>query len=283
MANFTDSILDFFHITLPFIQDISLSLLKAIIILFVGFYLARLARKKTHTLIAKKDEILGNFISQVASIGIIIITIVTMLSNIGVQTTSILTLLGTIGVAIALALKDSLSSIAGGIILIVLRPFKKNDTIEIGQISGKIEAINLFNTKIALPDGKLAVLPNRNVANATIINCSHSQKRRIEWIFQAPYNTDIQKVREILKNVLTNLEKTKKVQHFDSKNAFIGVSDLSPESLTFTIRVWIKNQDSHSFKSELIEKTKEAFDSAQIQIPPDSLEDDSLKALEKNQ
>ncbi|PAF49500.1 mechanosensitive ion channel protein [Helicobacter sp. 12S02232-10] len=274
-----DKFSNFFEKIFPFLQETSLTLFKAIVILIIGFYLAKFTQTKINKIISKKDEILGNFVSQIVFIGILIIAIVTMLGNIGVQTTSILTVLGTAGVAIALALKDSLSSIAGGIVLIILRPFKKNDTIEIGNISGNVEAINLFNTMIRMPDDKLVILPNRNVVNANIINCTNSDKRRIEWIFGIKYSSDIQKVRRILKNVIAKMEK------IDSKIApFVGVTDFGSNSLNFTIRVWAKIEDNvFALRSELIEKTKEALDEAAIEIPPQKLDITFLTRFEGNQ
>lgn len=263
-----NSLLGFIDMVLPFLQSFVLVLLKAILIFVVGFLLARFARKKISKIIGKKDEILGNFISQVISIGILIISIVTALANMGIQTGSILAVLGTIGVAIALALKDSLSSIAGGIILIVLRPFRKNDTIEIGAITGNVEGINLFNTMIRMPDDKLAILPNRNVVNANIINCTDSNKRRIEWVFGVKYDNNIEEIRNIIKDVISKMDKV------DSSSApFIGVTDFGQNSLNFTIRVWAKLEDNvFGIRSELIENTKIALDKQKIQIPPQKLD-----------
>ncbi|PAF47808.1 mechanosensitive ion channel protein [Helicobacter sp. 12S02634-8] len=270
-----DKLSNYLISALPWIERASLALLKAVIILVVGFYIAKIVRSKTHRFIGKRDEILGNFISQVAFIAVLIVTIVTMLGNIGVQTASILAVLGTAGVAIALALKDSLSSIAGGIILIVLRPFKKNDTIEIGPINGKVEAINLFNTMIRMPDDKLAVLPNRNVVNANIINCTDSEKRRIEWVFGVRYDSDIEVVRGILKTTIAQMDKIDQ-----DMTPFVGVTDFGANAVCFTIRVWAKIQDNvFSIRSELIEATKAALDAAHIEIPPQKLDITLLNQL----
>lgn len=263
-----NSLLSLIDMMLPFLESFVLVLLKAILIFVTGFFLARFARKKISKIVGKKDEILGNFISQVISISILIIAIVTALANMGIQTGSILAVLGTIGVAIALALKDSLSSIAGGIILIVLRPFRKNDTIELGSITGNVEGINLFNTMIRMPDDKLAILPNRNVVNANIINCTDSNKRRIEWVFGVKYDNNIEEVRHIIKEVIIKMDKV------DSTLApFIGVTDFGQNSLNFTVRVWAKLEDNvFGIRSELIENTKIALDKQKIQIPPQKLD-----------
>lgn len=263
-----DKFLGFADVLMPSLQTFVLILLKAILIFVVGFFLAKFARKKVSKILGKKDEILGSFISQVISIGILIVAIVTALANMGIQTGSILAVLGTIGVAIALALKDSLSSIAGGIILIVLRPFRKNDTIELGSITGNVEGINLFNTMIRMPDDKLAILPNRNVVNANIINCTDSNKRRIEWVFGVKYENDIEEIRHIIKEVISKMDKVD-----SSLSPFIGVTDFGHNSLNFTIRVWAKLEDNvFAIRSELIENIKIALDKQKIQIPPQKLD-----------
>lgn len=249
------------------IADFFIILIKALIIFLIGFYLAKFSYKKLIKVVGKKDEILGNFIAQAAYITIFIITFITILTNLGVHMGSILTVLGAAGVAIALALRDSLSSIAGGIILIVLRPFKKNDTIEVGTIVGNVEAINLFNTMIRMPDDRLAILPNRNIVSANIINCTDSDKRRIEWVFSVQYDSDISKVREILKSVIAKMDK------LDSTiTPFVGVTDFGQNCLNFTIRVWAKLENNvFVLKSELIEDIKNALDEADIEIPPQKI------------
>lgn len=266
---FPSFLLSFENILLEF----SIVLLKVFIIFLIGFYSAKILYKKLIRLIGKKDEILGHFVAQAAYTSIFIITFITMLTNLGVHIGSILTILGAAGVAIALALRDSLSSIAGGIILIILRPFKKNDTIEVGVISGNVESINLFNTMIRMPDDKLAILPNRNIVNANIVNCTDSDKRRIEWIFGVQYDSDIEKVREVLKDVIAKMDK------LDSNIApFVGVTDFGQNCLNFTIRVWARLEDNiFTLKSELIENTKNALDKAGVEIPPQKI---NLKILD---
>lgn len=253
---------------LPLLESLGIALIKAAFILILGWYLAFFLRKKTMKILAKKDEILANFVAQLAFVLCIIVTIITTLGTLGVQTTSILTVLGTAGVAIALALKDSLSSIAGGIILIVLRPFKKGDTVELSNLSGKVESVNLFNTSIRLPDERLAILPNRNIVNANIVNSTDSEKRRIEWICGVGYKSDIEVVRQTIKDVIASMDKIDK-----TLTPFVGITDLGPSSLNFTIRVWAKIEDGiFNVRSELIERIKVALDEKNIEIPFNKLD-----------
>ncbi|WP_367971771.1 small-conductance mechanosensitive channel MscS [Helicobacter acinonychis] len=263
---------------LPLAKHFGIILIKAVVIACVGFYLSFFLRKKIVKLLSKKDEILANFIAQVAFVLILIITTIITLSTLGVQTTSIITVLGTAGIAVALALKDSLSSIAGGIILIVLRPFKKGDTVELSGLNGKVESVNLFNTSLRLHDGRLAVLPNRNVANSNIINSNNTECRRIEWVCGVGYGSDIELVHKTIRDVIDAMEKIDK-----NMPTFIGITDFGQSSLNFTIRVWAKIEDGiFNVRSELIERIKNALDANHIEIPFNKL-DISIKNQDSSQ
>lgn len=237
--------------------------LKGAVLFFCGIYIAFFSRTKIKKIIAKKDEILGNFVSQVFFVCIVILSAITALGTVGVQTTSIIAVLGTAGLAIALALKDSLSSLASGIVLIVLRPFKKGDLLEIGSISGRVEAINLFHTTLRLPDNKLSIFPNESITKGVITNCTDAEQRRIEWIVGVGYSSDIEEVKTILTGVIAEIEEISK-----DPSPFVGVSELNSSSIDFCIRVWIANHiNIFEVRSKLIEECKKALDKAEIEIP----------------
>ena len=243
-------------------------LLKSLSLLLGGIYLAHFAKKKAKKLISKKDEILGNFISQVIYVCIIILSSITALGTLGVQTTSIIAVLGTAGLTIALALKDSLSSLASGIVLIILRPFKKGDLLELGSIVGRVEAINLFHTTLRLPDNKLAIFPNEAITKGVITNCTDAEKRRIEWVVGVGYKSDIEEVKNILNNVISNIDEISK-----DPTPFVGVTELSSSSINFSIRIWIENHiNIFAVRSQLIEECKKALDNAGIEIPYNQLD-----------
>lgn len=242
--------------------------IKSIAIVLGGIYLAYLTRAKSKKIIARKDEILGNFLSQVLFVCIIILSLITALGTIGVQTTSIIAVLGTAGLAIALALKDSLSSLASGIVLIVLRPFKKGDLLELGSVAGRVEAINLFHTTLRLPDNKLAIFPNESVTKGVITNCTDAEKRRIEWVVGVGYKSDIEEVKTILNAVIARIDEISK-----DPDPFVGVTELSSSSIDFSIRVWIENNiNIFAVRSQLIEECKKALDNAGIEIPYNKLD-----------
>lgn len=249
-------------------QGYVIALCKGVILLFAGIYLAFFSRTRVRKIINKKDEILGNFFSQVLFVCIIILSVITALGTMGVQTTSIIAVLGTAGLAIALALKDSLSSLASGIVLIVLRPFKKGDLLELGSITGRVEAINLFHTTLRLPDNKLAIFPNESVTKGVITNCTDAEKRRIEWVVGVGYKSDIEEVKSILSAVVESIGEISK-----DPEPFVGVIELSSSSINFSIRVWIENNiNLFAVRSKLIEECKKALDNAGVEIPYNQLD-----------
>ncbi len=219
---------------LPQIEQLSIGFLKAALILIIGYYLSRFAA----------------------------------LGTIGVQTNSIIAVLGTAGVAIALGLKDSLSSVASGIVLIILRPFKRGDLIEVSGLVGNVEAINLFTTNLRLNDGKFAIIPNSNMATANIINTTYNDQRRIELIIGVGYESDIESVKNIIIEVLQSTPEVDLEQQY-----FIGLTELASSSLNFTLRFWVKLEYGVlNTQSKVLESIKTNLDKHGIEIPYNKLD-----------
>lgn len=250
------------------LKDIGFISLKIIILMLLGYYLSRFFAKKIKNGLQQRDIVLANFLSQVVFIGINIVVIIAALGTIGVQINSIIAVLGTAGVAIALGLKDSLSSVASGIILIILRPFSPGDTIEFSSLTGKVEAINLFNTTLRLPDGKLAIIPNSNIASANVINSTDITQRRLDIIFGVGYDSDIEKVKSIVANVLEN------APYVDTKKGyFVGLSDMASSSLDFIVRFWIGiEHGTVQSKAQVLESLKVNLEKNGIEIPFNKLD-----------
>ena len=263
---------------------------KALIILILGIWFAYFVSVKAKKILQKvlKDEILSSFLSKVIFVGMIILVVVAVLGTMGVQTTSIIAALGAAGLAIALALKDSLSNLASGIMLVVFRPFIKNDTIEIGSSIGVVEDISLFHTYMKTPDGKLVVIPNTNVANSQIINYTArnagSKKkqdildateviRRIDWLIGVSYDSDIDKTKEIIKNAVLSTQNINNGKDDPSKSVFVGLNELQASAIEFTVRAWVVNNDTFfKTKCDMIENVKKALDAANIEIPYNKLD-----------
>lgn len=268
---------------------------KAIFILIFGIWFAYFVsgRVKKILLKALKDEMLAGFMSKVVLVAIIVIVAVATLGTMGVQTTSIIAALGAAGLAIALALKDSLSNLASGIMLVVLRPFTKEDTVEIGNSIGIIEDISLFYTYMRTPDGKLVVLPNTNVATSQITNYtsksigpkkiqeileSREVIRRIDWLVGVGYDSDIDKTKQIIFQAVKSTDNINKGDEDASKQIFVGVNELQASAIEFTIRAWvIDNSIFFKTRCDMIENVKKALDREKIEIPYNKMDINIIK------
>ncbi len=263
---------------IPQIQQLSIGFLKAALILIIGYYLSRFVANKIRKAIAKQDEILARFIGQVIFVLLLVVMIIAALGTIGVQTNSIIAVLGTAGVAIALGLKDSLSSVASGIVLIILRPFKKGDLIEVSGLIGNVEAINLFTTNLRLSDGNFAIIPNSNMATANIINTTYNDQRRIELIIGVGYESDIESVKNIIIEVLQSTPEVDLQQQY-----FIGLTELGASSLNFTLRFWVKLEYGVlNTQSKVLESIKTNLDKNGIEIPYNKLDINIAQAPKAN-
>ncbi|MCX2716686.1 mechanosensitive ion channel [Helicobacter sp. MIT 21-1697] len=263
---------------LPQLEQFGIGLLKATLILIVGYYASRFIGNKVRKAIAKKDEILARFIAQIIFILSLVVMIIAALGTMGVQTNSIIAVLGTAGVAIALGLKDSLSSVASGIVLIILRPFKRGDLIEVSGLIGNVEAINLFTTNLRLNDGKFAIIPNSNMATANIINTTYNDQRRIELIIGVGYESDIESVKNIIIEVLQSTPEVDLEQPY-----FIGLTELASSSLNFTLRFWVKLEYGIiNTQSKVLESIKTNLDKNGIEIPYNKLDINISQAPKAN-
>lgn len=263
---------------------------KALLILIIGIWFAYFVSRKAKNILQKtlKDEMLAGFLSKVIFVSIIILVVVATLGTMGVQTTSIIAALGAAGLAIALALKDSLSNLASGIMLVVFRPFTKNDMIEVEGNIGVVEDISLFHTYMKTPDGKLVIMPNTNVATSEVINYTarHASSkqmqnildsaevvRRIDWLIGVSYDSDIDKTKEIIKNAVLSTQNINDGKDDALKSVFVGLNELQASAIEFAVRAWVINNDTF-FKTrcDMIENVKKALDAANIEIPYNKLD-----------
>lgn len=273
---------------------------KAIFILIFGLWFAYFLAGRVRKILLRvlKDEMLANFLSKLTFIGIMILVVVATLGTMGVQTTSIIAALGAAGLAIALALKDSLSNLASGIMLIIFRPFTKDDKIEIGGLVGIVEDISLFHTYMRMADGKLVIMPNTTVATTRVVNYTkkhlHRIKEsphtlsqiinadnvtlRIDWLVGVGYDSDIDKAKKVIYDAVESTENIDNGNNDSTKKIFVGVNELQASSIEFAVRAWVKdNAKFSSTKSKMIENVKRALDMAKIEIPYNKMDVNLIK------
>lgn len=272
---------------------------KAIFILIFGLWFAYFIAGRVRKILLRvlKDEMLAGFLSKIAFVGIMILVVVATLGTMGVQTTSIIAALGAAGLAIALALKDSLSNLASGIMLVVFRPFTKDDKVEISGLVGIIEDISLFHTYMRMADGKLVIMPNTSVATNQVINYTRKHTNsiekddkkikirsadniilRIDWLVGVGYASDIDEVKNV---ILKAVESTKNIDNGAknaSKKVFVGVNELQASAIEFAVRAWVVDNSKFAVtKSNMIENVKKALDAANIEIPYNKLDVNLIK------
>lgn len=208
------------------------------------------------------DETLRDFISTILSVALTFVVALAALEQLGINTTSFLALLGAAGLAIGLALKDSLSNFAAGVMLMVQRPFKAEDYIEAAGIEGTVESVSIFSTLLRTADNKSIIVPNNQIYSDTITNYSARARRRVDLVIGIGYSDNIKHARDVIMPILKQDERI-----LAQPEPAIVVGELGENSINLYIRPWVKTDDYWAVKFDLLERIKETFDQQGISIP----------------
>ncbi len=237
---------------------------QALIVFIVGKWLVSkltmLVGKALHR--SKMDEMLIDFVQSLLSWALLLVVIIASLSQLGIDTTSLIALLGAAGLAIGLALKDSLSNFAAGVMLLVFRPFRLGDFVNVSGVDGVVEKIHVFTTTILTTDNKENIIPNSAVYGSVITNYSAREKRRVDMVFGIGYDDDLKKAKAILMDIVVAHEKV-----LSDPEPAVMVAELGDSSVNFAVRAWSKTEDYWSVYFDCHEQVKLAFDEAGISIP----------------
>ena len=246
------------------IIDFGPKILAAILIWLIGLWVIKHLMKGFKKGMDKRDydmslkKFLLNLISWVLKIVLIIV----VLGTVGIETTSFAALLASAGLAIGLALQGSLGNFAGGVLIMIFKPFKIGDLIEAQGEIGVVKEIEIFTTKLTGQSNKEIIIPNGALSNGNIINYTSEGTRRVDLTFGVGYDSDIKKTKEVLLNVLTSHPKVLK-----EPAPTVNVSELADSAINFAVRPWCEAADYWSVYFEITENTKEALDAAGIEIP----------------
>jgi len=249
--------------------DYSPKLISAFLILFIGLYAVRLINRLITKIMTKRnfDPTLSSFLGDILLWALRILLFVTFISKLGIETSSFVAILGAMGLAIGLSLQGSLSNFAGGMLIIVFKPFKVGDTIEAQGITATVVEIQIFVTKLITGNNQTVFVPNGALSNGTIINYSMQAERKADLVFAVSYDSDIKKTKEILLDVLITNPKVLKNPAPD-----VFVSNLTASSVEFAVRPWAKKENYGAVVSETLENCKIALDNAGIAIQPYTLQ-----------
>jgi small conductance mechanosensitive channel len=236
----------------------------AIIIFIVGRMVvgAVVSVMKKLMLRANVDEMLVSFVSSIVRWLLLLFVVVAALDQLGVDTTSMVAILGAAGLAIGLSLQSSLGNFAAGVMLIVFRPFKKGDFVDIAGTTGSVEAIGIFTTTLVTPDNKVTIVPNGSIYGSAITNFSARDTRRVDMVFGVSYDDDIRVVKKTLQDIIAEDERV-----LAEPAPVIEVSELGDSSVNFIVRPWVKSSDYWQVLWDTHAKVKLRFDEAGISIP----------------
>lgn len=239
-------------------------IIATLLVLAIGIKLTQVVVKlmcKTRVFQAI-DPTAQTFLRSAIAIVLKAVVFITAIGILGVPLTSVVTVVASCGVAVGLALQGGLSNLAGGIIILIFKPFKVGDYIVEGGVEGTVEAIGIFYTTLLTPDNKRVIIPNGGLMNSTVTAVNQLDTRRVDFTFSVSYSADIDKVRKVIAYVI---EKSENI--LADRDVDIFVSNHGESSVDFAVRVWTKTENYWSVYFDLNEKIKKAFDAANIEIP----------------
>ncbi len=248
----------------PLFIEYFVNIVSALLTLVIGIFIARMVSNAIHKIMLKKqvDGIVASFTSNMTKYLILAFVTVAALSRVGIQTASLVAIIGAAGLAIGLALQGSLSNFAAGVLLIIFRPIKKGEFVEVSGVAGSVESVQIFTTVLITSDNKMVVVPNNNILSNNIINYTRTGQRRIDLVIGVSYSADLKKTRAIIEQVLQSNDKVLKDPAWT-----IGVLALADSSVNFAVRSWAKSSDYWDVYFSLHENIKTALDEAGIEIP----------------
>lgn len=241
-----------------------IKVLAAIVIFIVGRWIAKGFRKLVKNVMNRRniDPTITGFVGNLTYVLLLTFFVVAALGQLGIQTTSFIAILGAAGLAIGLALQGSLANFAAGFLMIIFRPFKVGDYIEGAGTAGTVEAIQIFTTLLKSPDNKTVIIPNAKLTADNIVNFTAKGTRRMDMVVGIGYDSDIDKARQILEELVTADDRVLK----DPAHK-IAVVELADSSVNFVVRPWVNASDYWDVWFDLTEKVKKRFDEAGISIP----------------
>ncbi|MBN2879798.1 MAG: mechanosensitive ion channel [Clostridia bacterium] len=241
------------------------SIASAILLFIVGLIAIRIIRKalrKAFDKNQKLDKTVKTFTLSSIDIALKIVLLLSVVATLGVEITSIIAIFGAASFAVGLALQGSLENFAGGVMLLIFKPFKVGDFIEVGEYKGTVHSMTIIATKLDTLDNKRIIIPNSKTSSSTLINYSTNERRRVEITIGVDYESDIQKVRSVIMDVINSNERI-----YSDPAPIVGVVELADSSINFTVKVWVDKEIYYETLIYLNEEIKMALDKNEIEIP----------------
>ena len=264
LADFADTGSELANYAIDFVMTYGPGFALALITLIVGMWIInRLVNVLGRTLESQNVEVtLARFLRSLASVGLKVLLLISVAGMVGIETTSFIAVLGAAGLAVGLALQGSLANFAGGVLVLLFRPFRVGQVINAQGELGTVHEIGILNTVLKTFDNKTVIIPNGILANGTITNMSVEDTRRVDWVFGVGYDDDIKQVRDILQGLLNAETRIK-----DDPGTTVALNEFGDSSVNFVVRAWVDAGDLWPVFWDMNEKVKLAFDEAGISIP----------------
>lgn len=249
---------------LPGVVAFGLRVLMALVLFFIGSRLIKLLRRIVRRSMERAGADVGvmQFIDSILKAFLYFVLVMLIASSFGVDTTSVVALVGSAGLAAGLALQGSLANFAGGVLLLMVRPFKVGDYIVQGDLEGTVSEIQMIYTYLLTPDNRKVVIPNGKLADNSLINVTAQEKRRLDIDVGISYTADLKKAKETSMKLLEREERVLKEEEH-----MVVVSELADSAVILKLRFWVKPEDYWSVKWDMTEAVKLAFDAEGIEIP----------------
>ena len=239
-------------------------LVAAIAVLIIGVWIIKVIVKSFGKAMEKSriDPSLKPFLIGLAGTLLKVLLVISVLGMMGIQMTSFIAILGAAGLAVGMALSGTLQNFAGGVMILIFKPFKVGDFIDAQGYTGTVSEIQIFNTILKTPDNKTIIIPNGGLSTSSMINYSTEDRRRVDWTIGVGYGDDIDKARQVIKRLCDGDSRILK-----DPEVFIAVSELADSSVNFTVRAWVNACDYWGVYCEMNEKVYKTFDGEGLNIP----------------
>ena len=226
--------------------NFGIKVLIALLIYFIGAWLIKKIRKMLHRLFEKRntEKAIASFVESLTSIALMVILVIITVGTLGINTTSLAALLAAGGMAIGMALSGTVQNFAGGLMILVFKPFNAGDFIETENgYSGTVTDVNIFSTKLTTTDNRMIIIPNGTLSNGTVNNYSMNTMRRIEWLVGVEYGTSAEDVKAALKAIVDAEKRILYKETGAPENPLIAVNALKDSAVEYVVRVWVKKED----------------------------------------
>jgi small conductance mechanosensitive channel len=239
-------------------------LLLAVVVLFIGLRVIKVFVRGLGRKMEKRDTdvSLTRFLLSLVGVLLKVMLVISVASMVGVEMTSFIAVLGAAGLAVGLALQGSLANFAGGVLILLFKPFKVGDFIDAAGFMGTVKEIQIFNTVMKTPDNKTIVIPNGVLSNGSVTNYSAEENRRVDMVFGIGYSDDLKKAKEIIASLLNGDSRVLK-----DPESLIVVSGLGDSSVNITVRAWCNKTDYWGVFFDMQERVKLEFDKQGVSIP----------------